>query len=384
VNRAEQIDEIKKLIGLLDGRTTAVWPETMRAPVRPYLDHEVFDREVSALFRKQPQFVGFSSRVRAPGDYCALTIADQVILVVRGEDGVLRAFVNFCRHRGAQLVASGDGCANKAFRCPYHGWRYGLDGSLLTVPYGAQGFPDLDRAVYGLTPLQVEERYGLIFVMPDANERFDIDELLGDAGDDLASWRFDQRAYVETRQYSVPVNWKLNLDTFGESYHFSTLHPTTFGVKTHDNVATRVGYKNVFRMCHPARLVDQMRQRPEDEWDVSQLLSTTYYIFPSTILFVVRGHMEAFTILPGERPGESLTNHQMYLLTPDEPSEEQRREMDAMFEQVSHVLNTEDYPVVASIQRAFNANPDQSMIFGRNELGLHYVHERIDRAMGRI
>ncbi|HLY55848.1 MAG TPA: aromatic ring-hydroxylating dioxygenase subunit alpha [Stellaceae bacterium] len=385
MTRDELIAEIRKLLALIDAGTTDLTEETMRVPIAPYLDRATFDREVEHLFRQRPQFVGFSSRFRNPGDYCALEVAGVPILVIRGEDRRIRAFLNFCRHRGAQLKSPGDGCVEKAFRCPYHGWRYSTDGTLLTVPYGEQGFPGLDKSRSGLIPLPAGERFGLVFVTPQPGGTCDIDDMFGDVGADLETWNFSDRYYVETRTYEVAANWKLNLDTFGESYHFGMVHPTTFALKTFENILTRKSFRYANRLCHPALALREMRLKPEAEWDLSFAMSVVYYLFPSTILFLVRGHMETFTILPGPEPGTSINRHQIYLLGPEPPaSAEERQQISALFEQVTHVLNNEDYPIVQSMQRVFSGCGDQSLLFGRNEPGLHFWHRLIDEEMAGI
>jgi phenylpropionate dioxygenase-like ring-hydroxylating dioxygenase large terminal subunit len=255
---------------------------------------------------------------------------------------------------------------------------------LRAVPYGDQGFPDLSKADHSLIALQVEEKHGLVFVLPDPQKTFDMDEFLGDVGAELDEWKFAERHYVETRNYPVNVNWKLNLDTFGESYHFTTVHPETFAKKTYENISTLKEFRYGHRACHPALVVDEMRHQPEEDWNLNFAMSIVYYIFPSTILFIVRGHMEAFTMFPGQRPHESITRHQMYLLDSAAPSSEpERRAIQELFDMVSHVLRNEDYPIVEQMQRNFLGCRNQKVTFGRNESGLHSMHTLLRREMIR-
>lgn len=384
MNRVALVAELKTLGRLIDERTTQLAPETMQVDVEEYLDAGTFERELQLIFRRYPCFVGFSSQFARPGDYCALHIGATPVIVMRNASGEMKGFLNFCRHRGSQLLQDGTGCLQKGIRCPYHSWSYDLDGALRTVPYGDKGFPHLSKAEHSLIPLQVAEKHGIVFVMPDPGRTFEIDEFLGDMGAELDSWSFAERHYVETRNYTVNVNWKLNLDTFGESYHFSTVHPETFAKKTYENISTLKEFPNGHRACHPALILNEMRQQPEEDWNLNFAMSVVYYIFPSTILFIVRGHMETFTLLPGRRPDESITRHQMYLLDSVAPSSEgDRKAIQELFDMVSHVLQNEDYPIVERMQRNFLGCRDQKVTFGRNEGGLHSMHKLLRREMAR-
>lgn len=107
------------------------------------------------LFRHYPLFVGLSGRIAKPGDYLAEDHAGLPVLLVRGDDGAARAFVNQCRHRGAPVVK---GCGRASgFSCPYHAWRYDRQGDLIVIP-DERSFPGVERASHGLVPLPLVQR----------------------------------------------------------------------------------------------------------------------------------------------------------------------------------------------------------------------------------
>src|SRR5262249_25529100 len=134
--------------------------EVWREPVENYRSPERFAREVEAVLRCWPVPFCPSAALPEPGSYVAREAAGTPLVVVRGQDGRVRAFRNACRHRGNQL-AEGSGCA-RSFACRYHGWTYRLDGALAHVPH-EHGFPGLDKSAFGLVPLACEERLGLVF-----------------------------------------------------------------------------------------------------------------------------------------------------------------------------------------------------------------------------
>src|SRR5262245_43727452 len=210
---------IERVLGHIQNGTTDTSEGCWREPVANYRSQPRLDAEL-ALLRRLPAAFCPSAALPEAGSYLAREAAGTPLLVVRGNDGRVRAFRNACRHRGMQ-VASGSGCA-AAFSCRYHGWTYGLDGALRHVPH-AEGFPGLDKARHGLVPVTAVERGGLVWVSQcgepgDFAALDDFPELLGK----------DQRL-IETRsEFTVPANWKVFLEGFLEGYHIKTTHPTSF------------------------------------------------------------------------------------------------------------------------------------------------------------
>src|SRR5690606_34778108 len=130
-----------------DGELAAAF-RTETLPGWTYDNAEFFALEREQLFLASWQLVCHVSEVAAPGDFATLNLMGERALVVRGDDGVLRAFYNVCRHRAAAVASGETGHCPGQLRCPYHGWVYGLDGRLKAVP-GQQSFPELDKSEYG-------------------------------------------------------------------------------------------------------------------------------------------------------------------------------------------------------------------------------------------
>jgi phenylpropionate dioxygenase-like ring-hydroxylating dioxygenase large terminal subunit len=151
-----------------------------RVPASVYVDPERFRLELRQIWRRLPLMLAFSAELARPGDYLALPAADVPVLLVRGGGGVLRAFVNSCSHRGAQLVLDGSGSARR-FVCPYHAWSYDERGALVGIRQSAD-FGEIDEACHGLTPLPVAERAGRVWVTLDPASRLDIDTFLNEGG----------------------------------------------------------------------------------------------------------------------------------------------------------------------------------------------------------
>jgi len=194
-------------------------------PPTSYTGAEALAAELTELLPRSWLGVARSDEWRAPGDYAAFDLAATPVFVVRDEDGRLRAFANTCRHRGTRLL-EGRGNATR-IRCLFHGWTYGLDGSLRgATRMGATH--DFRRAEMGLVEFRTAERGGFLFVSL-SDETPGIDEWLG-AFDALhAPWRLEELVTTRRRELEVECNWKLFLEVFNESYHLEFVHVATFG-----------------------------------------------------------------------------------------------------------------------------------------------------------
>jgi phenylpropionate dioxygenase-like ring-hydroxylating dioxygenase large terminal subunit len=197
---------------------------TETLPYRWYTDGEVLARERERLFAHSWQYAGHTGQLAEPGSYFALTVGYVPLVVVRDRDGVLRAFVNVCRHRGAEVVSGAGRCTT--LQCHYHAWTYGLDGGLRAAPRSAAD-PDFDREEVGLRPAQVDTWGPFVFVNADA-EAPPLGETLGDlpllvrdGGLDVDALEFHQRV-----DYSLEANWKVAVENYLECYHCPVAHPS--------------------------------------------------------------------------------------------------------------------------------------------------------------
>ena len=156
----------------IDAGTTQLAAETYCNPVSHYTSPERLSKERKVLFRQRPLLVGLSCQLPKPGDFLTCDHTGVPQLVVRGEDGTVRAFMNVCRHRGAR-VAEGHGTTGKRFRCPYHGWNYDTRGNLVGIP-DKQSFPGIDRSDCGLISLPATESDGMIWASATPAQTSDV------------------------------------------------------------------------------------------------------------------------------------------------------------------------------------------------------------------
>src|SRR5262245_26269309 len=136
--------------------------EALTPPSSWYVDPRIFELEQRTVFERSWQMIGRTDQVRELGQYVSGELAKEPILVIRGNDGILRGFFNVCRHHAAMVMPNAEG-RTQTLRCPYHGWTYNLDGALIVTPEFA-GVRNFDRSMNGLMPLQSALWGGLVFV----------------------------------------------------------------------------------------------------------------------------------------------------------------------------------------------------------------------------
>ncbi|OZM72276.1 2Fe-2S ferredoxin [Amycolatopsis antarctica] len=212
--------------------TTTDLPQSLMVtlPGRYYTDPAIFAREQERIFEQAWFCAVRAGDLAAPGAFQTVQIGRESVLVSRGRDGALNAFLNVCRHRGARLCTEESGAVRRSFQCPYHAWTYGLDGKLIAAP-NLTGMPDVDRSAYGLHRLWVREWLGYAWVClaeepPSFEETVmaDISERLG-GPDEIDAYRIGELALGRRIEYDVRANWKQIIENFMECYHCATIHP---------------------------------------------------------------------------------------------------------------------------------------------------------------
>ena len=187
-----------------------------------YVDSRIAELETNAVFGKTWQMVGRIEQVEKPGQFVTASVAGEPIVVVRGNDGVLRGFYNVCRHHAAAVVSEPCGQAS-ILHCPYHGWNYGLDGSLKGMPE-FDGVKNFERQENGLVPLKAETWEKFVFVNLDP-EAVPLRDFLGGLVQRVAPLGVSKLHYFDTRTYDIHCNWKVFVDNFLDGgYHVPHLH----------------------------------------------------------------------------------------------------------------------------------------------------------------
>lgn len=192
-----------------------------------YFSQKLFDLEMRVVYPRSWVFVGDLSQLRSPGDYVTETIGTEPVMVVRGRDGTLRAFVNVCPHRASTLV-EGSGNCGRALVCPYHGWTFHLDGRLAATPRPGGFVEPVDRSAYGLREVRVDVWLQFVFVNVSGDAP-PLHEWLHPAPEQFARHNLEAATRVYELDDEVNANWKVMMDNAFCDYHLEFVHENTLG-----------------------------------------------------------------------------------------------------------------------------------------------------------
>lgn len=350
--------------------------EARTLPGHWYADPDHHTLEMDRVFGRSWVGVAGTDEVEKPGSYLATTVADGVpVVLVRGDDGVLRAFLNVCRHRGAP-VAEGCGAA-RALSCPYHAWVFRLDGTLARATGVGEpvGFEADD---YGLVPVAVTTfaRSVMVNLDPDAAP-FDPGPLV----DGLAPYRLEDLELGRTDRYEAAFNWKVLVENYSENYHTPFVHSQLIAAGYEYPMETTGGV--VFAWDRPLAPRDASEEalaeaRPGGPgWDgVAGDLSPESFnngsyltVFPNTMVSVFAGFAATFRLTP-TGPRTTVVERD-YLWHPSVGQE--RR--DADYEATKAVV-LQDLAICEAVQRTYDGGLSADGVLStEHERGVHHVHQ---------
>lgn len=247
-------------------------------PASCYSDERRFAEEKARIFRHCWQLVGHETDIPNVGDYVVEDISGISIIVMRGQDSLIRAFYNVCIHRGHELL-DGKGCVKK-LTCAYHAWTYDTTGQLRAAP-NSTNFPEFDVQDYKLRQVRVEVCFGLIMVNIDADAR-PFSEIAAEAIPEIAQYAPNLPHYhraARTERLAM-ANWKVVAENFNECYHCAVVHKTlTSGVVDPDKYRTR-GHDYGIRHESPARSDDRKSYNYVADANTRTDKFLTWWFFP--------------------------------------------------------------------------------------------------------
>jgi phenylpropionate dioxygenase-like ring-hydroxylating dioxygenase large terminal subunit len=345
-------------------------------PASNYFDPERWQREVDLIFKRVPLLLAMTAEIKEVNTYKAIDVVGMPVLISRGADGIARAFVNMCSHRGAQLVDPGVGTARR-FACPYHNWTYNQEGDLVGI-FKQDDFGQLDTSCLGLTQLPIAERAGLIWVTLSPDSKLDFDAFFAGYDEMLEFCDFASMNHFGTRILAGP-NWKISFDGYVDFYHLPILHKNTFGPDmSPDALFHRVGPHQ--RVTGPRGNWAKLEGRPTSEWPESVLTGGVWSVFPhgSIAGFEIEGHKiyQVARVFPGATADESVTYLDFISTAPK--TDEFIAAANKQIAFLENVVRDEDYATGLKIQRTVKTGAKKVLHFGRNEGGAQYVHGWLD------
>jgi nitrite reductase/ring-hydroxylating ferredoxin subunit len=350
-----------------------------------YTDAARHAAERQKLFCETPLIACFSADLPEPGSFRLFDKTGLPILIVRGKDMQIRAFVNTCSHRGAPLVREESGKASR-FTCWFHAWTYSAEGKLTGVPQ-REGFEGClgDR---DLVPVPAAERYGLVFVqaMPGLAS-LNLETHLGRLAPELEMLELAEAMPLKSNVLTVAANWKFVLDTYGEGYHFASLHRDTIAPYFRADIQVYDRFGPHHKITWAAKPMASWAEQPEESWPIDDSIGWVHYIYPNSILFsgsvrLGRPYYTLYQLFPGEGPGQTTTLMTTYI--PGQAhSEAEKTELEAVHDSTVHIVTAEDYDAAARCWRNLAGETSgRTVIYGRQEVALQNVHFAIAEAIG--
>ncbi len=329
-------------------------------PANCYTQPAFADAERRAVFARSWQLVAHGAQVNFAGDHAVAEVAGVPLLAVRGDDGVLRALHNVCRHRAGPL-AECDGRHARELVCRYHGWRYALDGRLLGAPDMGRA-PDFDVTAIRLPQARVAQWQGLVFAaLEQAAPPFE--QLVEGIEERLGGHSFAELRLALHVDYEVACNWKVYVDNYLEGYHVPRVHPRLASLLDCAAYATTT-----------ARWSSLQASPLAGNGPYGQGEALYWWLYPNTMLNVLPGRLQTNRVIP---VGVDACRVEFdYYYAPDLPAD--RREEDQRFsDEVQH----EDIAICESVQRGLACG---SYVAGRlnpqQESALHRFHELLRAA----
>ena len=372
-----------KLIGLakrllahnLNG-TTDQADGIMVKPVADYTDNEIISSEVNKIFYDHPVPIALSAEFKENNSYKAAKVIDTPLLITKGEDGVVRTFINICKHRGAPVCPEGTGKKSK-FNCTYHGWMYNNTGNLVNI-FKSDTFGDIDKSKIQLTELFCEERSGFIWACLNPDIKYDLIQWMNGFDAELDDIDLENWHLFKSIKINGPM-WKICWDGYTDGYHHHMVHPETVGKNTIVNLIAHDTYGPHQRFAFGLKNIDELSDIEEKDWEPENHLRLIHSVFPNSSISAIQNeHCLVSIIFPSPDLQETVTTQ--YILCLKEPKTKEEIKKAEEFAELSRAaIIDEDYPINFKIQESIHSKANTEFLFGKNEPIQQHYHNWIEK-----
>lgn len=368
----------KQLLHYLDTGTTDYAESTMRLDPRSYRDPEHLTREHRTVFAGNPAIVAHRDDLPEPGAFVTTQVAGTPMLVVRQDDGSVRAFGNICRHRGAKVECEAQGL-RKVFSCPYHRWSYNLNGTIRSIPYD-EGFAGLDRAGQALVEYPADEYAGLVWVLGTPGAGLDMAAEVGPEMDrDVQASGVSSAKLYRRHTFELDMNWKVVMDGLTDAYHLKFVHPKTVGPFFHTNVYQVDSFGKNWRMVVARKGIEKFREGA-GEIDYSEFAKyaiQNFTFYPGCVVATEPSHFEAWVVRPDPADLRRSFCTLMFLLPELPTTEKAERFFQRNWDLLRTTVEDEDWVVAKTISDALAHGDTPDLVLGRNEKATQLLHGQL-------
>lgn len=353
----------------------------MSLPGWLYFDPEFFEAEKKAFLRAAPQVVCHESEIREPGEWRTLEFLGESVIVIRDDDGQIRAFANVCRHRGSRLVDGSGGCT-KVLTCPYHAWSYARDGRLVGVPHRNE-YPGLQADQLGLVPIALENWRGFLFVTLEPGAP-PVAEMMAPYENEVAPYRFeDLRVIGRVTIRPRGLNWKTIADNYSDGLHIPVGHPgltrlfgRNYRIEANTHVDRMEGDLAEKESANPSERAYQRLLPSVEHLPASHQRKWLYYkLFPNVAFDIYPDQVDFMQFLPVSAT-ETVIREISYAFPDD------RREMNAARHlnwRINRRVNAEDTELISRVQLGMQSPSYKAGPLGTSEACLRSFAQKLRR-----
>jgi phenylpropionate dioxygenase-like ring-hydroxylating dioxygenase large terminal subunit len=355
--------------------------EDMSLPGWLYFDPEFLEAEKRAFLRAAPQVVCHESEIAEPGEWRTIEYLGESVIVIRGDDGEIRAFSNVCRHRGSRLVDGNGGCS-KVLTCPYHAWSYARDGRLVGVPH-RQEYPGLQIEKLSLFPVPLETWRGFIFVALEPGAP-SVHEMMAPYEHEVAAYRFeDLRAIGRVTLRPRPLNWKTIADNYSDHLHIPVGHPgltrlfaRNYKIEAKEHVDRMEGDLVEKISENPSERAYQNLLPKADHLPATHRRKWLYYkLFPNVAFDIYPDQVDFMQFLPVSAT-ETVIREISYAL-PDDSRE--MRAVRYLNWRINRKVNAEDTELITRVQLGMQSPAYVAGPLGKSEVCLRSFAAKLRR-----
>ena len=357
--------------------------EDVSLPGWLYHDSEFFAAEQRAFLRAAPQVVCHESEIAEPGEWRSMEYLGESVIVIRSDDGEVRAFANVCRHRGSRLVDGTGGCA-RVLTCPYHAWSYARDGRLVGVPHRSD-YPGLRTEDLGLVPVALERWHGFLFVTLEPGAP-SVAEMMAPYEDEVAPYRFeDLRVLGRVTLRPRELNWKTIADNYSDHLHIPVGHPgltrlfaRNYRIEAQDHVDRMEGDLVDETSDNPSERAYQNLLPEAEHLPKSHRRKWLYYkLFPNVAFDIYPDQVDFMQFLPVS--GTQTVIREISYALPDD-----RREMRAaryLNWRINRRVNLEDTELITRVQLGMQSASYAPGPLGKSEVCLRSFSRKLRAAI---
>ena len=347
-------------------------------PTSIFLDAAHFAREQDTVFNALPVPITMSAVIPGPGELIAVDSYGKNIIVARGKDGVVRAFLNACTHKGSKLVEDGEPRSASRIICPYHAWTYALDGKLIGVPR-AETFANLCKEDRPLAQLECAEKGGIIWVGLDRKRHYDFGGIDDQLVADLEALNIPRMHLYGRKSFDLKANWKLVLEPFLEGYHVQRLHSRTVGPLFADTPSkmTLLG-RNIRQSSGRLDFTPDMLEATGE--NIHKLVTHAYQVFPNLVV-VTSPYYISIMILAPRAADRTIVDYMM--LTREAPDNPKAEELFLRsYEMILSVFGGEDFRAAQISQEGLSSGAMDNVLYSGLEENIPVFYDLLDKQMG--